>query len=332
MMDLLARPEDERDLLARASRWPEHRDWKDLSEETLRQVAAAEGLDFATALLFDRIVQSKEHGPFIERLRAMPEPKAPVGHTPIIGIVPGAFYREDPQSGADGQFVLDSVAHMGFRGERLLLRSFGSLPENAERIRAWVRGRANERIILVSLSKSGAEVKLALNVEDADELFHNVTAWVDLSGLYRGTPLINWLFRHPWRLAPIRLFFWFRGYHFGALRELRRGHGSLLDFDLRVPRHLHVIHVLGFPLAGHLTSPLARRGYRRIASLGPNDGGPILLADVQSLPGLILPVWGADHYLRPTGGMGDLMWRLLTYLTEENLAEKNLIESNTLVG
>jgi hypothetical protein len=170
---------------------------------------------------------------------------------------------------------------------------------------------------MVSLSKGGAEMKLALAAPDAPEVFHNVSAWISLSGLCEGSPLANWLAGQHWRLPLIRFFFWYHGYHCSALRQLERGPGGLLNFELRPPRHLQIVHVVGFPMTRHLSSPLAGRGHRRIGPLGPNDGGPILLADLRRLPGLIYPVWGADHYLRPARDTGSLVSRLLNYVTEE---------------
>ena len=80
-----------------------------------------------------------------------------------------------------------------------------------------------------------------------------------------------------------------------------------------VPDWLTVIHVAGFPLERHLSGRLARRGFRRLAPLGPNDGAGIVLADLCRLPGLIYPVWGADHYLRPEWDIAGLFARLVAY-------------------
>ena len=63
-------------------------------------------------------------------------------------------------------------------------------------------------------------------------------------------------------------------------------------------RAFAVIHLLGFPLRQHLSNAIASRCHRQLARFGPNDGA-MLLAEACALPGLIYPVWGADHYLRP---------------------------------
>ena len=82
---------------------------------------------------------------------------------------------------------------------------------------------------------------------------------------------------------------------------LSRGDGSPLAGPWRVPSRMRVYHLVGFPLTHHLSGPRARKGHRRLQPLGPNDGGGILLADVLQWPGLIYPVWGADHYMTSPG-------------------------------
>jgi hypothetical protein len=99
------------------------------------------------------------------------------------------------------------------------------------------------------------------------------------------------------------------------LSDLRYGRDSLLDFELSLPAHVQLISVVGFPLREHLTRTIARRCHRRLTPLGPNDGG-LVLADVCKLPGLIYPMWGADHYLQPKTDVRVLIAAILQYLAE----------------
>jgi hypothetical protein len=104
---------------------------------------------------------------------------------------------------------------------------------------------------------------------------------------------------------------WYRGLDGSVLRELDHGAGQPLSFDFNVPPWMRVVHVVGLPLSCHLRTKRARRGHRRLAGLGPNDGGGILLGDLCRLPGLIYPVWGADHYLEPGWDLRPLIRRVL---------------------
>jgi hypothetical protein len=279
----------------------------------LGQIAAQEGIDFATALLYDRLRRSPEHGPVIRRVEEMapPEPAELDGRNITVAVVPGAFYVEYPHSGAGGQQVQAEATRFGCRTALIPTRSFGALRENGRIICDWLGRCPEQRIVLVSLSKGGADVKSALEEPDAGPAFRKVIAWVSLSGIVKGTPLVGWLLSRRLRTWMVRLLFWYRGYHFAVVRELGRDPAGPLGGTVRVPGHLRVIHVAGFPLQCHLSKRLMRRGFRRLAPWGPNDGG-VLLADVCALPGVIYPVWGADHYLRPAGSdLRQLFARLL---------------------
>ncbi len=305
----------ERELLERAARWPRHRALTELSAEALQAIAEAEGIDFATALLHDRVLRSPVHGPFVETTDSLPHEALSPPNNVTLAIVPGARYVESPGTGADGRLVRDAARQCNWPCELIPTASFGPLRLNAEKIVHWLlRRRAAEKIVLVSLCKGGGEVKLALDHPRAPEAFRRVAVWVNLSGLLHGTPLVGWLFSRRTRVWWYRGLLWWRGYDFDVVRELGRRPGDPLTGPVRLPEHLRLISVVGFPLRRHLTTPLARRCFRRIAQLGPSDGAGILLADACRVPGVIYPVWGADHYLRPTWDDRPLLARLLAYL------------------
>lgn len=308
---------EERRLLERAANWPGC-SWNTLTPEILRQLTQAEGIDFATALLFDRLRRSEEHGLFIRRLEALPD--KPAGDwlgAMTVAVVPGAFYVEHPETGADGRVIVEQAQALGCRTARVPLRSFGTPSENARLLSAWLADQPEQPLVLVSLSKGGAEVKLALQEANAAQTFRHVVAWINISGLVRGTAIVNWLLRSRWRTALVRLLFWWRGRPYEALRQLEYDTGGPLDAELCLPAGMLVIHLFGFPLANSLSRPLAQRGHRRLTPLGPNDGGANVLADLIGLPGLIYPVWGADHYLRPNWDVNALISRLLCFVGEE---------------
>jgi hypothetical protein len=80
--------EYERMLFDRASRWPDFQSPDEWAAEALQDLAAHEGIDFATALLYDRVTRSPVHGRFLERLDAVRD-AAPVSGPPAtVAIVP----------------------------------------------------------------------------------------------------------------------------------------------------------------------------------------------------------------------------------------------------
>ncbi len=282
-----------------------------LTPERMRTLTASEGCDFATALLHRRIVESERHGLF---LRALAEPRdlAPKIGVRVV-IVPGAFHRENPRTGADGRVAREVAEQLGLPVEVIPVSSTGSLAENADVICEWLLARRAGPLILVSVSKGGSDLKTALARPDAERVFERVSGWVNLCGILDGTPMADWLLSPSLLARANRFVYRIRGRSLDFLADMRRYPGCALDFPLTLPAHLRAIHVVGFPLRRHLRNGLARRCHARLAAFGPNDGS-ILLADAARWPGQLCPVWGADHYLRPQISERPLLAALLQVL------------------
>src|SRR5262245_12573432 len=305
------------ELLDRAARWPGHPSWRELTVEVLRQVAATEGTDFAAALLYDRITRSPEHGPFIREVdsRADAAGRPPPGT--VLAIVPGACYREYPQMGSDGRRLHEDALRHGWPVERVPVASFGAPADNGRAVCDWLGRRRDGGVVLVSLSKGSTDVRAALARPEAAEVFRKVSAWVSLSGIFHGTALASWFLAHPFRRLVARALCWYHRFAFSVLHDLDRRPGGPLDGEPILPAGLRVVHVVGVPLTAHLRTARARLGHRRLASLGPNDGGGILLGDLCRLPGLIYPVWAADNYLQPAWDFRPLTRRILRVALEQ---------------
>jgi hypothetical protein len=288
------------------------------SAEELRELAARDGLDAATERLYRLVLASPFHGPFIRRVGELRDEPAPSAWNcgAVLAVVPGASYEETPRTGADGRLVREQAERMGCPTVLVPLATTGTVRENARILCDWLASQPDRPVILASVSKGGSDVKVALAEPDAETAFRNVVAWVSLCGILDGTPLIDWLLSRSPGAGAVRLYYRLRGKGTGFLRELRYRSGGPLDRPLRLPPHIRLISVAGFPLREHLTRRSSRNCHQRLAPLGPNDGA-LVLADVCALPGLVYPVWGADHYLQPEGGAGGLVSAILRYLDEE---------------
>jgi hypothetical protein len=288
------------------------------SADELRAIRDREGVDAATALLYRAVRDAPRQRAFLDALKARrreAEPSPPPGDV-RLAIVPGAFYREHAHSGADGRTVREEAGRLGWPVDLIPVASTGSILGNAAEICRWLAARRDCRIVLVSLSKGGSDLKLALRQPGAGEVFRRVAAWINLCGILDGTPMADWMLsRHPGAVLN-RLYYRVLGVDLEFLRDLRRGPGSLLAAELEIPAHLQMISIVGFPQRRHLTSAMARRCHARLAVHGPNDG-VIVLADACSLPGLIYPVWGADHYLRSGEDMAPLLRAILGFVGRE---------------
>lgn len=281
-------------------------------------VDGREGTDAATARLYDAVREAAPHRAFIEALEAQGGEAAPAPppRDVRLAIVPGAFYREHARSGADGRLVRAEADKLGWPVDLIPVASTGSVLENARTIRGWLDGRRNERVVLVSLSKGGSDVKLSLQQPGASAAFGNVAAWINLCGIVAGTPMADWMLsRHPGAVLN-RLYYRVLGISLQFLGDLRRGPGRLLAASLEIPAHMQMISIVGFPQRRHLTSAMARRCHARLAVHGPNDG-VIVLSDACALPGVIYPVWGADHYLRSGADMPKLLRAILGLLARQ---------------
>lgn len=276
---------------------------------------AAENLDEATARLYRSVCESPRHRPFIENIRKLihePDPPSPPGDLKLV-IVPAAFYRQNPRSGADGRVARAQAERLGWKVACIPLASDGSTAGNAQLICDWLAAQQDSRMVLVSLSKGGSDIKMALTLPGADRAFARVACWLNLSGILSGTPLSQWLLSWQVEAAFSRLYYSMRGASVEFVRDLRREPGSPLDFELRLPARVQLISVAGFPQRKHMTSGLGRRCYDRVAPHGPNDG-VIVLSDVCALPGVIYPIWGADHLMRSGTNMDELMSALLRFV------------------
>jgi hypothetical protein len=297
-----------REVLERVARWQGPDGLDALTPEVLRDMTAREGCDFVTALLHRRIVESERHGPFLRALSKMRDSSPTPGVR--VAIVPGAFHRENPRTGADGRVAREVAEQLGLPVATIPVSGTGSLSENARLIAEWLLAHREHVLILVSVSKGGSDLKTTLARSDAAQVFECVVGWVNLCGILDGTPMADWLLSPHLLARANRFVYRIRGRSLDFLTDMRRFPGCALDFPLTLPAHLRAVHVVGFPLRRHLRNGLARRCHARLESFGPNDGS-ILLADTPHWPGQLCPVWGADHYLRPRADERPLLAALL---------------------
>ncbi|MBI4663431.1 MAG: hypothetical protein HY735_31910 [Verrucomicrobia bacterium] len=307
---------NEKAFLQRASDWPDCPQLSDLSAVTLREITRSEGVDFATALFYDRLRRSALHAPFIERIQSAGVRAGDGGLLPAtLVIVPGALYRERPEMGGDGHLVRELAERMGCRCELIPIGSTHGVEANARIVRQWLAACRESAIVLVSLCKGSADVKLALAAPDAAAVFRRVVAWVNVCGTVDGSLAADWVCESGVRAAIFRGLYWWRGRDFRFIESMRHDVGPLAS-PLRLPDGMRMVSILGFPLRNHLSTRFARFSHGVISRHGPNDG-TVLLADALRWPSLVYPVWGADHYLRPENRARELIAAVLEYLSEE---------------
>jgi hypothetical protein len=283
--------------------------------EAGRELCRTHGVDFATALLYQRLIDSPVQGTFVRHIdnrRQIPASSRLPAF--VLAVAPGAFYREFPHTGADGRMLIEEGRSLGMSACQVPCESMGTVNENAAVLVDWLARQGDAPIILASVSKGGADVERAMEGPQAERAFRNVKAWINLAGLVGGSQRVNQFLANPLRALLYRGLFRLKGLRFQVVSDLKR-QTNRPPASIPLPPQMLAIHVVGFPLTEHLTAPLTRNSHRHLSRLGPNDGA-ILLAEVCRLPGLVYPVWGADHYLRPAWELRSLARALLLYAAD----------------
>lgn len=263
-------------------------------------------MDIATALWYDRVRHAEPHRAFIEAVEALDADAALPPTSTRLLVAPAAFWREYPQFGADGAAVLGVARALGLDAEMIRTASTGSVSENARIIREALEKEEDGSVVLASLSKGGADVRMAL--EQGGAPLRKVRAWINVCGILHGSPLVDEMLDGPWwRRLAVRAFLarWRAG--FGLLRELRHAPTPRAT----APAGVYVVNVVACPLGIHTAGAITQR-HRKLAALGPNDGSTLLLDSIVD-GGVIYPVWGADHYFR-TPDAPVLIRRILLHL------------------
>jgi fatty acid desaturase len=289
---------------------------EDCTHERLQAITRERGVDFATAFLYDRVRSEPRTRAFLERLARTTSADLDAARPRLrVLIAPGAFYREHPQFGSDGRVVREAASRLGLRVETIPSASVGTVRENALVVREWLARLFDERnqtepVVLVSLSKGAADVRVAL-----DQLGTRppaLRAWIQICGLVHGTPCADRGMASWWRRMPVSAYLRLRGGRFTLVEELAAGSLSSTTSALLAPRFvppsgLHTINIVAFPMRRHLIG-ISRARQRYMAAWGPSDGLALLRDEIVE-PGVTLPVWGTDHYFR-LSGIPDVLCRV----------------------
>lgn len=287
-----------------------------LTRKRLGEIAREEGIDFATALFYDRTRYAPQFAPFIETIEQTEINVSALPDLPCkVWVAPASFYQEFPQYGGDGAIIRQVATRFGAEARLFPIPGGASVREGAAVIRETLAREADESVVLISLCKGGADSREALLSNPATA--RKVKVWVQICGLTRGFHFGRTVLRgrtRPGWLAVARSYLAFAKTNQRLLDELLPYPEISPD---SIPAHLKIINVVAFPLRAHLTGSLRSR-HTRMAADGPNDGFA-LLRDGIIEPGLVYPVWGIDHYFR-FPGMSRLVYQLLSYIAIGNRA------------
>ena len=267
---------------------PDRAELKRLSEEF--------SVDFSATYLADRIAGVAENRRFRELFE---ENRRAFGQKRLILpanaaayeviFVPTYLYKRLPITGGDFAVPKKALQRVGLPYHFVETVEDGAVETNAEIVAAAIGARAQSgrRLILVSASKSGPEVALALTRLGGAATGH-VVAWINTVGALQGTPLADE------RLLP-EVEDLVGAVNVAGMQSLMTEPSRRRSLSFRVPDHILVVNYFGIPLSGSVSS-WARPGFAPLSKHGPNDG--ILLLSDMIFPGAItVAELGLDHFL-----------------------------------
>lgn len=295
----------------------------EINEAMLRDLNSRLGTDIATAVLYVHFESRLTH------CAVEYSHDAADARPLLVAVVPGAFYREHPEVGADGRELIELSAQQPWDCERIPTESLGTPLTNAKIINAYLTSALQRhRVILVSLSKGTTDAGVAQSLRP--DLFQKLAAWVSVSGVGCGTLMADWLL-DKWYLRPILgVMLWRHGADRQAVSSMR--YNSAQTFKAATDEtQSPIVHIAGFPLQKHLSCRRARLWHRRFRTHGPNDS-VVLLQDLLRLPGIVIPVWGTDHYLRAGINAAERVTQLIAMLdgNSEPGADTSAISDSSL--
>ena len=267
---------------------PDRIELKHLSEEF--------SVDFAAAYFADRIASAPDNRGFREIFgesrRAYTQrrliPPAAVAEYDVM-FVPTYLYKRLPVLGSDLAAPRKALEKAGVPVYFVETVEDGAIETNAEIVAAAVAARisSGRRLILVSASKSGSEVALALTQLGPAKTRH-VAGWINAVGALQGTPLAD-------ERALTDLERLVGAVDAAGIESLTTERSRRRFSGFQVPDHILIVNYFGIPLSGDL-STWSRQGFTSLSKYGPNDG-ILLLADLIYPGGISVAELGLDHFL-----------------------------------
>src|SRR6266498_1805591 len=196
--------------------------------------------------------------------------------------------RLHPVTGADLALPRAALRRVGLAHYFVETVEDGAIEANADLVAAAIRarGQTGRRMIVVSVSKSGPEVALALTRLGPNDS-RRVAAWVNIAGTLHGSPLAdNRLLQVEELVGRVDV---------SGVESLSTQRSRQRFNGFHIPGHVLIVNYIGIPLTGSI-SMLARGGYAQLRAYGPNDGLS-LLSDLIAPNAVTLAELGRDHFL-----------------------------------
>jgi hypothetical protein len=262
LTDLLQAPSGAARFAARAGgmttdsaqgRWVPDRAW-------LRDLGATVSTDYA-ALTFVRLIGADDRRRLIRAAfdrfvgegpaHAEEQLRRPGAFPYTLLLVPAWLYRTKPDTGAGFARHRRMLERLGIPYRLVSTAESGSVEHNGAIVAKAVREarRAGEMVMLVSASKSGAEVALALSRALEPGETEHVRGWLNVAGALRGTPLADRVLRAPAAWFA-RAFFGLKGWDWAGAASMATERSRRRLEGARLPPWIAVVNLIGVPVSG----------------------------------------------------------------------------------
>ena len=273
--------------------------------DTLKWITRHHSRDVATIFLVERLASDPLNRQFsdlyLQQLElvisggANESMPTPLKSDVVFLVVPGWYWRS-PSFDGSLEVPRQHLERYGYETALVSTDEQGSVEENAEVVADRLRQlkKSGTSVVLVSVSKGGAEAALALGGLLTWEESEHVVAWINVNGGLRGSPLADEML--SWRRTVFtHMLMWLvHRDSVKSLRSMRTGHRRRVFSSLQFPPHLLVVNFTAVPFSGQVT-PRRFRYERLLNDDGPNDGS--LLTRDELIAGVPTVVEiGFDHY------------------------------------
>ena len=242
----------------------------------LKRLSDDFSIDFAALYLADRIARTPLNRRFRDVFNdaraysggAVPEGRVnlPPGAADYEWVfVPTYLYKRYPVTGADFAAPRAALQRVGLTCHLVETVEDGPVETNARLIVEVIRERASagRRLILLSASKSGPEVALALTRLEPGET-RNVAAWINIVGALKGSPLADHglLPEVANKVGPVDL---------AGVDSLTTERSERRFSSFRIPEHILIVNYFGIPLTSSLSS-WSSPGFAHLKNMSPTMG------------------------------------------------------------
>lgn len=270
------------------------------SRDELKAISVSLSVDFAALFFADRLLHDSCNKTlnrlFAHYFEQDARLDSSISAAYQILFVPGWDYVSNGGlTGSDFAKPRELATRAGFENHLVRLPPTGSVEAGARVVAAEVSRlrRSGKKILLAGTSSAGPAIHLALGELLDDRERSAVKVWLNLGGILRGTPLVDYFEALPQRLL-LDFYAWAKGWDRQAIPSMGTVASRKRYSRLQLNSDLVVINYVGIPLSGQL-SQYGETGYRMLRSHGPNDG-LALVTDAIAPGSLTVVALGSDHF------------------------------------